>query len=195
MSLAGAIGIVLLYHAVREAFTKKNFWWLAAFAILGTLALLVIFLIDIPITMRVRLMLSGEVNADSSTTWRLIMALKAIGPILQHTHFFGVGPGNFNAVATRKWMGALLGWDNWFPNSFLYFFAEGGVLAVLSVFAGIIYLGKRVLLSGKKSMLLLFSFIVIYQIPGGYFTNPLNWLCYGVLLAGTIGQTTKELQK
>lgn len=121
------------------------------------------------------------------------MPLKAIGPILCGTHFVGVGPGNFNAESTRRWMGALLGWDNWFPNSFLYFFAEGGVLAILSVLSGVFYLGKKTIISGKKSMLMLFSFIVIYQIPGGYFTNPLNWICYGVLLAGSMTVKENEL--
>ena len=97
----------------------------------------------------------------------------------------GVGLGNFNTKYGIAQMMQCIGQPNRFPNSFLYFIAEGGILAVALVLIGTVYLGYHTLKSKKWSFILLFAFIVIYQIPGGYFSNPLNWICYGILLTKT----------
>lgn len=183
ISISMAIGIVLLLKLIRLAFSKKRYYYLLIIPLFAITIYSVIYSIDIPMLIRIRLMLSGEFAADSSTSWRLWVPLQSIGPILRETNFMGVGLGNFNSTYAAQMMSKILPSANWFPNSFLYFVAEGGIWAIGLLIIGIGYLGYRAIKTHCFSLLILFLFITIYQIPGGYFTNPLNWICYGVILA------------
>lgn len=183
LSLGIAAGVGVLYKTIELAVTQKKYY---GFFILGALlcmAWLVIYQMDFAMSQRIRLILSGEMQADSSTTWRLLIPLKNIGPILANTRFMGVGQGNFNSELIRPFRELVMGTYAWFPNSFLYFIAESGVIGIIALISGIIYLATQVLQTKRVSIIMIFAFIVIYQIPGGYFTNPLNWICYGIILA------------
>lgn len=183
LALGAAAGIVMLYKALEQVFTKRKIFLIGVLLGVSVATLFVIYGTDIPMAQRTRLILGGELFADDSTTWRLLLPMKSIGPLLQATKFAGVGLGTFNAKTTEPLLIAAYGNPNWFPNSFLYFVAEGGIVAIIILLAGIIYLGYRAFKSKSIGMLLLFVFIVVYQIPGGYFTNPLNWICYGIILS------------
>lgn len=183
LALGVAIGTVLLYKALEQAVTKKKFYLMGVLLCLGIGAIIFVYGTNFPIAQRTRLILGGELFADNSTTWRLLIPMRAIGPLLFVTKFAGVGFGNFNAETTWPILAQAYGTRNWFPNSFLYFIAEGGILAIIILILGICYLGYRTYRSKSIGKMLLFVFLVIYQIPGGYFTNPLNWICYGFLLS------------
>lgn len=186
LSLGVAIGVGVLYKTIELAVTKKKYYGFLICGGLLFIAWLIIYQTDFAMSQRIRLILSGEMMADSSTTWRLLLPLRNIGPILSHTHFMGVGQGNFNSELIRPFRELVMGTYAWFPNSFLYFIAESGIVGIIVLLSGIIYLGIQALRSRRLSIIMIFVFIVIYQIPGGYFTNPLNWICYGIILANCV---------
>lgn len=183
LSLGFAIGIVAVYKVIYGAVMKRKYIGLLIYIGIVIVLVLGVYFIDLPMIQRARLILSGKFGADSSMMWRLQVPLQLIFPILKNTAYMGVGLGNFNSDAVRLFLGALFGWANWFPNSFLYFIAEGGCLALITTVIGVGYLGFKTIKSHCISIMLLFCFIMIYQIPGGYFTNPLNWICYGIILS------------
>ena len=182
LSLGIAIGIGIMYKTVELAITQKKYY---GFFILGALlfiAWILIYKTDFAMTQRIRMILSGREVTDSSKVWRLTLPLRNILPILRNTNYMGVGQGNFNSELILSFREMVIGTYGWFPNSFLYFIAESGVIGLVSLVSGVIYLANVTLRSKRLSIIMLFAFIMIYQIPGGYFTNPLNWICYGVIL-------------
>jgi hypothetical protein len=66
-------------------------------------------------------------------------------------------------------------------NSFMYFITEGGIFAIVYLIGFHIFLLKKINKENIMLKLPLLVFIVFYQIGGGYFTNPLNWIIYGVI--------------
>ena len=125
LGLFGAIGLTLCYKAVEIAIVDKKWYGIAFVVILALIAVGIIYGTDFPIAQRVRLILGGEHGADQSMFWRLTVPLEAIGPLILSTNYMGVGLGNFNTKYGIAQMMQCIGQPNRFPNSFLYFIAEG----------------------------------------------------------------------
>ena len=119
---------------------------------------------------------------DSSNSYRVNVTQKFTTTAVINTNGIGVGLGNLNTDSTRKVFKAT-GMTAVVAASYPYFIAEGGIFAIvyvvllLTLFAINVGLKKDMLLAN----LLLFSFL--YQIYGGYFTNPVNWIVYGLILS------------
>ena len=101
---------------------------------------------------------------------------------ITNTNGIGVGLGNLNTDNTRKIFKST-GMTAVVAASYPYFIAEGGVFGIVYIVLLLTFLIINVIF--KKNMLLanllLFSFL--YQIYGGYFTNPVNWIVYGLILS------------
>lgn len=185
LSLGIAIGLTALYKTIELVLKQKKFYLLLIPSMLFLGGWLTVYKSNLLMVQRIRLILSGEMYADSSTTWRLLIPLRGIIPILNESNWMGVGLGNFNEEHLIPFIEQTVNTRAWFPNSFLYFIAEGGWLAIAIIILGTLYLGYKTYFSKNVGVYLLFIFIFVYQIPGGYFTNPLNWICYGIILALT----------
>lgn len=189
LSLAAAAGVGILYYGIRLIIQKRCYYMILLFVLIAIVILMFYQFSDFYVFQRVKLILNGDFFADSSAAWRITIPLIVIGPYLTCTHYMGFGLGNFNTEWTLDYILNHFGIREYFPNSFLNFAATGGILAIAAMVVGIICLGVLAFKSKKASIIALFVFIIIYQIPGGYFTNPLNWVCYGIILAASIKES------
>ena len=121
-------------------------------------------------------------GTDSSNSYRVNVTQEFTRAAVANTNGIGVGLGNLNTDRTRK-IFMSTGMTAVVAASFPYFIAEGGIFAILYSLLLIIFLTINVLF--KKNMLLanLLLFSLLYQIYGGYFTNPVNWIIYGLILS------------
>lgn len=132
-----------------------------------------------PIYMRAMDTLQGK---DLSNWYRINASVRLTNMMFKDTHGLGLGMGNMNtSLAREKYQ--IWGLVSVIPNSFLYEIAETGVLAILAIWgiiASLIYKCFR-----ERSVLKwgLLCFVVLYQIFGGHFTNPLNWIIYGFIFS------------
>jgi len=119
---------------------------------------------------------------DSSNSYRVTVTQKFTATAITATNGIGVGLGNLNTDNTRKVFQAT-GMTAVVAASFPYFIAESGIFGIIYTVLLLLILLINVLF--KRNMLLanllLFSFL--YQIYGGYFTNPVNWIVYGLILS------------
>ena len=121
-------------------------------------------------------------GSDSSNSYRVNVTEEFTRAAVANTNGIGVGLGNLNTDRTRK-IFMSTGMTAVVAASFPYFIAEGGIFAILYSLLLTIFLGVNVIF--KKNILLasLLIFMFLYQIYGGYFTNPVNWFVYGLILS------------
>jgi hypothetical protein len=127
--------------------------------------------------LRVSDILTGN---DPSANYRLNYGFELMNEILFSTFGLGVGLGNLDT----DWVKNSFNSYGIISNSFMYLIAESGFLAIVLLLFIIYQSTKTIRYKGKIEKVLylcLFSFIMLYQIGGGYFTNPVNWLIYGFL--------------
>ena len=124
---------------------------------------------------RIRGIISGT---DSLVNQKIVIPLSKLGNVLEKTHFLGVGFGNGNTPFAL----GLIDSDIAFPNSFLRIIAEGGVFGILLVVICVLGLGWFCFKHGNNIDKALFIYITIYQMTGGYFTDPTNFFIYGWIL-------------
>ena len=121
-------------------------------------------------------------GSDSSNSYRVNVTQEFTSTAITNTNGIGVGLGNLNTDRTRKIFKST-GMTAVVAASFPYFIAESGVFGIL--YSVLLLLLLTINVGLKKNMLLanllLFSFL--YQIYGGYFTNPINWIIYGLILS------------
>ena len=119
---------------------------------------------------------------DSSNSYRVNVTQELTAKAITATNGIGVGLGNLNTDNTRKVFQAT-GMTAVVAASYPYFIAEGGIFAIVYTVLLLLILLINVLF--KRNMLLanLLVFSFLYQIYGGYFTNPVNWIVYGLILS------------
>jgi hypothetical protein len=112
--------------------------------------------------------------------------------MLRKTSGLGIGFGNLNTDLTRS-IYSVYGLVDVISNSFMYFIGEGGIISIITLFFLLFFLLKRI---KKEEGILeygLLIFIVIYQVAGGYYTNPVNWIVYGIICNNYFMKTREEL--
>ena len=119
---------------------------------------------------------------DNSNSYRVNVTQKFTSTAVTKTNGIGVGLGNLNTDNTRKIFKAT-GMTAVVAASYPYFIAEGGVFAIayLVILLSLLIINVNIKRNMLLANLLLFSFL--YQIYGGYFTNPVNWIIYGLILS------------
>jgi len=119
---------------------------------------------------------------DSSNSYRVNVTQEFTATAITATNGIGVGLGNLNTDNTRKVFQAT-GMTAVVAASYPYFIAEGGIFAI--VYTVLLLLVLLINVFFKRNMLLanLLVFSFLYQIYGGYFTNPINWIVYGLILS------------
>ena len=117
---------------------------------------------------------------DPSGVYRYNTGFKVMKNALTNTKGIGIGFGNLNTENVR-WLYQEYGLVEVIANSFMYFISEGGIFSIIYLFVLIKQLIKDTIKSKSMLKYALLFFILAYQIPGGYFTNPMNWIVYGVI--------------
>ena len=126
-------------------------------------------------------------GTDYILVQKLLNPMSKIGNVLLQTKWLGVGFGNANTDYALK----VLDVSNAYPNSFLRIIAEGGIIGialVLFVVVGLMYISFK---NGGMIDKSLCVYILVYQFVGGYFTDPTNFLIYGLIIGNCIKRQIK----
>lgn len=132
-----------------------------------------------PIYMRIIETINGT---DASNNFRIKVTLDVLKQSLIDTKFIGAGFGNMNTVEfISKYNN--LGLTEVMANSFIYYIVETGIFGIVTLFTGIYFLIKSCFKSKSTLKWGICSFLIMYQILGGYFTSGLYWALYGIILS------------
>ncbi|MCJ8010482.1 hypothetical protein MUG84_01845 [Paenibacillus sp. KQZ6P-2] len=129
---------------------------------------------------------------DGSVLYRFNTSFEVMKQMLLNTNFLGIGFGNLNTSAIQ---GGYAGYGlvEVISNSFMYVIAEGGIAMIILLIVFHIEMIRRIRIDERILKYSLLIFIFSYQIAGGYFTNPINWIVYG-LIANTVFMRKDLLQ-
>lgn len=139
---------------------------------------------DLPVALRIRAMLA---SGDGSLYGRFTVPILILRPLLKDTKLLGLGLGNMNSEqglsliydigVSQGTSAALIA----FPNSYLHLIGEAGIIGLIFLIVQVGYLIIKAERSQSALKIALLAFMVTYQIMGGYYTNLLNWVIYGVV--------------
>lgn len=176
----GAIGIavMVIMDWYRHRTRKKDLIYTGM--ILSSLTVLIIMIaLRTSIIMRLYEMINGT---DASTFYRITVSFSVSARALVDSFGIGSGFGNMNTVRFSL-MYQKFGFAKVLANAFLYFLVEGGYFAMVFLYKLIKKLIKTCLSSPSITKWGLLSFLLIFQIVGSHFTNPLIWVVYGIILS------------
>lgn len=170
--LAIAIAIYVLIRIFKRYVSKKYIILFASCIILG----IVILMVKKELLYRMIAIMNGT---DGSLYSRFSGPSKVLFSVLKSTNYMGLGAGMLNTPQGF----ACTGLYYKFPNSIMYFIAEFGTLGIVLL----IYLNYKIyqnIRKCKKSYLVIpWVYIMVFQIIGGYYTNPFFWFAYGILFS------------
>ncbi|GFZ33967.1 hypothetical protein CSC2_44930 [Clostridium zeae] len=177
--LVGLVGSIFLMLVVNfhQKVNPKNFvkYYVASALIIGIG--LTIILRSETIMGRINDVIQGN---DGSVNYRVQIGYLTMKNALVNSHLIGVGFGNSN-TDMFQYIYSSYGIKDVIANSFMYFITEGGVFAIIYLITFYVLTLRGI---NKQNILLklpLLMFIIYYQIGGGYFTNPINWIVCGII--------------
>lgn len=182
-----ATGCMLVYTIYLRAAGQKKIRIKRRVVIVASFAIpiaLLLFSRSTFLSDRIKSVLAGT---DSSFNSRFSSPFGDLLIMFRNTQYLGCGFGN----SSTEYGMSLTGRIYKFTNSFSTFFAEGGIFAILITVFFCFYLLEKSLKHKNVLALGFLSFIVIYQIPGGYFTNPMNYFVYGIVIGITLKTETR----
>lgn len=177
--LAVAVMLILAYIYRFKGVNKrsrKTFLWVSIISFASVLAVIIT---DSVYALRAKNVLEGT---DYILNTKLLNPLKNIGNVLGKTNFLGVGFGNSNTDYAYSIMDV----NYAYPNSFLRLVAEGGIFGIVIIallIIGLLYVSFKY---GKIIDKSLCIYVIVYQFAGGYFTDPTNFLIYGLIIGNCI---------
>lgn len=172
---------VMYINYTRKNISPKKIVIFISVSIICAIFIVIFFNSESQLLNRLNSILSGK---DGSANYRIKVGFDILKSALVNSNGIGIGLGNLNTPYIQN-IYSKYGMVEIISNSFMYFFAEGGILAIL--YLGLFLVYSIVYINKKKSFIRygLFLFIILYQITGGYFTNPVNWIIYGIILSET----------
>lgn len=179
-TLALAVVVILGCRSFKDFYKGKTNIWLFLCIIIIPIAAVVLLMSDLPIVQRLFAVIAGK---DSSFNYRFVKGSLGMENFLKYTNGIGIGMGCLNTEIGHSFLN---GWniEAVIVSSLMYFVAENGYLGL----AYLIFAGGYLLYKSRKSiyLLALWAMILVYQLLGGYFTDPLCWCCYGIILANPV---------
>lgn len=180
--MGGMLGLmlasaVMYFYYLRERISVGKMLMLIALVIVGAIGLFAFIASKNSFYMRLTDILNGN---DGSVVYRFDVSFNVMKQMLIESNYLGIGFGNLNTEATRSFFYSY-GLVEVISNSFMYFIAEGGIPALILLVCLFISILYRVAPHERILKYSLFVFIMSYQIAGGYFTNPVNWIIYGLI--------------
>ncbi|MFC7678323.1 O-antigen ligase family protein [Paenibacillus sp. GCM10028914] len=169
--------VLMYFYYIRERISTGKALMLIALVMISAVGIFVFITSKNSFFMRLTDILNGK---DGSVVYRLNVSFTVMKQMLIESNFLGIGFGNLNTDATRS-LYYSYGLVEVISNSFMYFIAEGGIPALILLVCLLISILYRVAPSERILKYSLFVFIMSYQIAGGYFTNPVNWIIYGLI--------------
>ncbi|BFH64108.1 hypothetical protein [Paenibacillus azoreducens] len=181
LSLGLALTVMYIYY-LGERISVPKLLAAMLLSIVGVFALFRFAASNNSFYMRFNDIVNGT---DGSVFYRFNVSARIMGQILVDSNFIGTGWGNLNTDAVKNTYYSH-GLVEIIANSFMYVIAEGGIGAILLLFVFLVMLVMRVRRHERVFKYGLLIFILSYQIAGGYFTNPVNWILYGLIANHTL---------
>lgn len=184
-----SLGVMILMDWYRHRSRQRNILY-------GGLILSTLLLVAIMVVMRASLIMRviDTINGtDASNFYRITVSFSVTVRALIDYRGIGCGFGNMNTYNFAL-MYIRYGFAKVLANAYLYFLVEGGIFA----FAILFVLFKNLIQACWKSTSIikwgLLTFLLVYQFFGSYFTNPMVWIVYGILLSVFDENKEKALQ-
>ncbi|MDO5381694.1 MAG: hypothetical protein Q4F06_03110 [Eubacteriales bacterium] len=175
-----SVCIFYIYKVLRDKRILKKTYKLILIAIVSVIAL---FFIKKSLFLRVVAILSGK---DGSFYARIYGPVKVLLNVLKGSNYMGLGAGMLNTDIGFQMTGLYYK----FPNSYMYMIAEYGLFGIITMIGFLWYL-FRIAFKKADYVLILLMFLVVFQMIGGYFSNPIFWFGYGIILS--YKRDTKEI--
>lgn len=141
--------------------------------ILFVCAVIYILVSDNTIIARLSDMINGR---DGSYNTRINLCLRTLPILMEKTHYMGVGVGNINTsdvLSITRYI---------YSNSYLDFLGSAGIWSIPYLL--LLYrMIMRKMENDKALKISLLLYLMVYQVPGGYFTDPIIWLLYGYIMS------------
>lgn len=170
--LAIAITIYVIIRIIKRDISKTFIELVVSFMALS----LMVLIIKKELLYRIIAIMKGT---DGSLYARFLGPSNVLFSVLKSTNYMGLGAGMLNTPQGFSHTGLYYK----FPNSIMYFIAEFGAIGIILL----IYLNYkifRIVRKSKKSYLVMpWVYVMVFQIIGGYYTNPFFWLAYGILFS------------
>ncbi len=173
-----SIAVMLVVDWVKNRTKQKN-WLYFGIIISAILIFAIMVYIKAPIAKRLLDTLQGK---DESNWYRVDVSFKVVYQTFLDYKGIGIGFGNMNRLSFVK-MYHYLGVVQVLVNAIPYFIVEGGIYAFGFLTILLYKLIKAVVSSDSIIKIGLLVFLIIYQIFGSHFTNPLIWTLYGLILS------------
>ena len=117
---------------------------------------------------------------DSSFQSRFLIPLQYFPELLSRSRYIGVGLGNMNTDTVLRIIPFI------YSNSLMFFMVETGLFGICFLLLWLTKLFKNAYQSYNRTYKLpLLIYLIVIQIAGGYFTDPVIWLLYGVIINRT----------
>ncbi|GAB6927003.1 hypothetical protein JCM10914A_09860 [Paenibacillus sp. JCM 10914] len=175
-SMLLALAVMFYYHLFKRVTLKKAVAFISLL-IVGIVAISIFVMSKNSFYLRFLDIINGN---DGSVVYRFDVSFRVMWQMLIDSHWLGIGFGNLNTDLTRG-MYYQFGLVEVISNSFMYVIAEGGIFMLIFLILFHIALIRKVRPEERLLKYALLMFIVCYQIAGGYFTNPVNWIVYGLI--------------
>lgn len=197
IAIGGLSIIILLIHYLLisgpSSRLKKISAYLVAVSAILSIALLFspetpLRSIDNSIVQRAIVVAQGK---DGSVNYRTEFSKEIAIDNLKETPLTGAG---FGQSGTDQFISKYYdqGLRTSIVNSFFGFITESGFIGVIFIISLIAILLRHALRSKNPLLIGLLVFVVIYQLSGSHFTNPLIWCIYGLILSGKTALSNKN---
>jgi len=180
---------VMYYCYLRENVTIQRALMFIMVTIASVATMILLVLSNSNLYLRMIDIVNGN---DGSVVYRFNTSFRIMEQMLLNSDLLGIGFGNLNTPAIQNAY-AKVGLVEVISNSFMYVLAEGGLSMMILLLVFHIIVLWRTRSDERMLKWSLFVYIVSYQIAGGYFTNPMNWIIYG-LIANTLFMRQDLLQ-
>lgn len=175
-----AVGILVLFlfqvFKNKECIPRR----MLIYFLFGICLLIIILSTNNPISNRFFSMFLGM---DGSYNFRWSAAVNVFRKTMEITKCWGMGLGNMNTPSGLSFL-LSIGIDYKFANSFLYFFTENGILGIIYTIYLFLICTYHCIKSSKNIRPLkvgVLAFAFVGQIAGGYYTDPILWIMYGIV--------------
>lgn len=174
-----AILALILYDWINNKTKFKNiFYPIMAIICIGILFIMIYT--KSSLYLRIMDTLKGN---DSSNNYRIHVAFEVTGEMLKDTYGLGVGLGNAELTKNVEKYHKIGLESDGIINSYMNIIGEGGILGIAMVGTIIYKLLKKSFKDKDAVKLALSLFIIVYQLCGSHFTNPICWIIYGIILS------------
>ncbi len=182
----GAIGIGAISVAVLCVadliinFSKKKLKIYLVLILIGVILLGGLALTKSSIYLRIMDTFNGK---DMSNSYRITVPFTVATKSIMDTYGIGIGLGNAELESNVQKYGYLGLEKEGVINSYMNLIAEGGIFGIVLSAIVIASILKKSVEDNSSIKIALSVFIIIYQFMGTYFTNPLCWIIYGIILS------------